>query len=141
MKTITVYLEKCHQNTDVTKEMNEWFGQSNSYYALWDRNIKLADTSDASIVLDSSVGVDILKVHAVLSFENLENTDSFLVEDLQFKAKGAEAVSLDKLPFVLVMLIISLCRINGIPFNKKLNPKKANKKRENFGGNKKFSLN
>ena len=101
MKTITVYLEKCHQNTDVTKEMNEWFGQLNSYYALWDRKIELTDSPDASIVLDSSVDVDLLKVLAVLSFENLENTDSFLVEDLQFKAKGAEAVSLDKLPFVV----------------------------------------
>ena len=78
MKTITVYLEKCHQNPDFTKEMNEWFGQLNSYYALWDRKIELTDSPDASIVLDSSVGVDILKVLAVLSFENLENTDSYL---------------------------------------------------------------
>ncbi len=100
MKTITVYLEKCHQNPDVTKEMNEWFGQLNYYYALWDRKIELTDSPDASIILDSSVDADLLKVLAVLSFENLENTDSYLVEDLQFKAKGAEAVSLDKLPFV-----------------------------------------
>ena len=100
MKTITVYLDKCHQHPDVVKEMNEWFGQLNSYYALWDRKIELTDSPDASIVLDSSVGVDMLKVLAALSFDNLENTDSFVVENLQFKVEGADAVSFDKLPFV-----------------------------------------